>query len=393
MKGRLKKLFVIILASAFAAGAFIFCALDARLPAGVYMGGVDVGGLTRRHAAEAVREDILNNLKGKSLTVHSGGDVYVFRYPEINFKDDAAKVAQKITSAGKYAVNVRYYLNGLDGVVSGICTARSQVKREPCAIFNPAGGAAFEYESGKKGVYPDKARLAADIKNSLGGSFADVYLHTREFSPSGTLGEVMQSTVLLSSFTTYFDGSNADRAHNIALAARRISGCVLRPEGVFSFNESVGARTKERGFKIAKVIMGGRYVYGIGGGVCQVSTTLYNAALLAGLKVTEYHPHSLPVSYVSPSRDAMVSGTYCDLKCKNISDCPVYIRVLTGNNYVRCEIYGKSSGYTYSLDTEYLENAENGGIRSRCFLTSIKDGESVTSLLRTDSYLPDARHG
>ena len=98
----------------------------------------------------------------------------------------------------------------------------------------------------------------------------------------------------------------------------------------------MGARTKARGFLPAKIIENGEFVEGVGGGVCQVSTTLYNCALLAGFNIEEYHPHSLAVSYVPPSRDAMVSGLSCDLKIKNNSDIIV---TCTDNKNVIAALY------------------------------------------------------
>ena len=149
----------------------------------------------------------------------------------------------------------------------------------------------------------------------------------------------------------------------------------------------MGARTEANGFKKAKIIEDGRFVYGTGGGVCQASTTLYNAALLAGLKVTEYHPHSLSVNYVRPSRDAMVSGSYSDLKFCNTTNCPVYIRVLTGLYYVRCEMYGLSDGAKYSLSS-VVTGEEGGTVESECYLTVTRGESSYTKLLRKDRYLP-----
>ncbi|MCD8308318.1 MAG: VanW family protein [Clostridia bacterium] len=385
MKGR--KFLAIFLASAFAAGAFILCAFSTRLPAGTYVNGTYVGGMQKGQAVSAVRGGIAKELEYKSLTVHAGGGEYVFTYPEINFKDNAVSVVNGIKKSGSYAVNVRYYLNGINCVVSGICAALFQVKREPCAIFNAGSGSPFCYEKGVGGVYPDGAKLAADIAASLNGGFYDVYLHTRKSTPAKTLDEVRQSTVLLSAFTTYYDAANVPRTTNIALAAKRISGTIIPPHGSFSFNQSVGPRTKERGYLSAKVIAGGRYVYGVGGGVCQVSTTLYNAAVLAGLTAAEYHPHSLLVGYVAPSRDAMVSGTCCDLKLKNNSDYPAYIRILTENGAVRCEVYGKSDGTIYSLESELCEG-DSGMINSRCYITKQSGDDIVTELLRQDSYLP-----
>lgn len=106
---------------------------------------------------------------------------------------------------------------------------------------------------------------------------------------------------LIAHFSTYYGDSKQNRKDNIALAARKIDGLVLYPEDEFSFNDLVGRRTVENGFKTAYVIQNGDFVEGVGGGVCQVSSTLYNCALLANLAITCVRAHSLPVSYVAPS--------------------------------------------------------------------------------------------
>ena len=133
---------------------------------------------------------------------------------------------------------------------------------------------------------------------------------------------------LLSSFTTRFDGGNAARSHNIRLAAKLINGSVVKNGETFSFNATVGQRTPERGFKRAKIIENGEFVEGIGGGVCQASTTIYNAVLTAGLKIEEWHRHTLKSSYVKPSFDAMVNSNGADLVFVNDTASPIYIRTL-----------------------------------------------------------------
>lgn len=170
---------------------------------------------------------------------------------------------------------------------------------------------------------------------------------------------------------------------------------------MFSFNAAVGKRTAERGFSTAKIIEDGEFVEGVGGGVCQVSTTLYNAALLSGCKIREYHPHSLPVSYVPPSRDAMVSGEYCDLKFSRPAE--FYIRAQTGENSVTFTFYGESDGFKYSLESEvkgYIEPpVEKGetpregrrGIISECYLAAERNGYTVRRLIRRDEYAPQKR--
>ena len=315
----------------------------------------------------------------------------------VSFKDDVKKVAEGVRRAGEYSISLSWYLNGLDTVVSGICAAESEEVREPRATFNGGDGEPFLYEEGKDGALPDAGKLKRDILSSLknrvyGGDFAEVALSVKKVAPSQDMAGLKQKTARLSVYTTYFDCENTPRVSNIKLAGEKISGCVLSPGESFSFNSRVGARTEANGFKKAKIIEDGRFVYGTGGGVCQVSTTLYNAALLAGLKVTEYHPHSLSVNYVRPSRDAMVSGSYSDLKFCNTTNCPVYIRVLTGLYYVRCEMYGLSDGAKYSLSS-VVTGEEGGTVESECYLTVTRGESSYTKLLRKDRYPPKKRGG
>lgn len=384
--------FIISVVPALAAGIFVFGGWAKKLPRGTEVNGVDVGGMPLSCAAACVREDILRDLKGRRLEVRCGDNVYAFSYPEISFKDNVASVISSVRKAGQYHAEVKYYLNGLDAVVSGICAAEFREIQEPQAYFNGGSGQPFYYEDGQSGAVADDKKLRRDMLSSLenrafGEEFAPVKLAIKVTPPKDSLAALKKRTVRLSSYTTYFDGGNAPRVSNIKLAGGKISGCVLGAGQGFSFNARVGARTEKNGFMRAKIIEDGRFVYGTGGGVCQVSTTLYNAALLAGLKVTEYHPHSLAVSYVSPSRDAMVSGTYSDLKFTNTTGSPVYIRVLTGADYIRCEVYGLYGGAEYSLDSVVV-GGEEGALESECYLNITRGGVTERRLLRKDKYLP-----
>jgi hypothetical protein len=118
--------------------------------------------------------------------------------------------------------------------------------------------------------------------------------------------------------------------------------------GEFSFNKTVGARTEKNGYKVSKIIVGGEFVDGVGGGVCQVSTTLYNAVLLAGLNITECHPHSLPVSYVAPSFDAMVNSGSSDLRFINNTYNPIIIKAFADGTTLKIEIWGEPLLVNYS---------------------------------------------
>lgn len=148
-------------------------------------------------------------------------------------------------------------------------------------------------------------------------------------------------------FTTYYSSSE-ERISNIKLASQKINGVFLDVNEEFSFNNIVGERTENNGYKNSKIILGGKFTDGVGGGVCQVSTTLYNAVLLAGLKVTESHPHSLAVSYVAPSFDAMVSFGYADLKFVNDTGYPVLIKAFANDYMLTISIFGQKMSERYA---------------------------------------------
>jgi len=151
--------------------------------------------------------------------------------------------------------------------------------------------------------------------------------------------------VLRARFYTTYSSSSDERKHNIKKASESINKTLLDVGEEFSFNHVVGERTVARGYKTAKIIVGGDFVDGIGGGVCQVSTTLYNAVLLAGLDVLEYHPHSLQVGYVAPSFDAMVSGGGADLRFVNNTDNPIIVYSEADGNRLLVSIYGQPMDY------------------------------------------------
>lgn len=153
---------------------------------------------------------------------------------------------------------------------------------------------------------------------------------------SETLSQIKDN---LGSFTTEFESGN-DRAKNIALATSRINGTVLMPGEEMSASDGMGERSEENGYRPAGTYLNGEVVDGVGGGVCQVSTTLYNTVLNAELEVTERSPHSMTVSYVPAAQDAAIASGYKDLKFKNNTDAPIYIEGYTKGGSVTFTIYG-----------------------------------------------------
>ncbi|MFC4601257.1 VanW family protein [Cohnella hongkongensis] len=140
-------------------------------------------------------------------------------------------------------------------------------------------------------------------------------------------------------YTTYYNANNKSRSHNIGLAAKALNNRYVFPGESFSFNETLGERTESKGYRRAKVIVRGEVAEGIGGGICQVSSTLYNAVDRAGLKIVKRYSHSRHVPYVPPGRDATVSWQGPDFVFSNPYDHPVLIRSFAGGGQTTVLIY------------------------------------------------------
>jgi len=147
--------------------------------------------------------------------------------------------------------------------------------------------------------------------------------------------------ILISKYSTYFDSAQVNRTENIRISAKAIDGKLLAPGERFSFNAVVGERTAEAGYKEALIIEGDVFTPGLGGGICQVSSTLYNAVLLGNLEIVERHAHSLPISYVPPGQDATVAYPFLDFKFKNSLKHYLLIRSLVEENTLNFWIYQK----------------------------------------------------
>lgn len=242
------------------------------------------------------------------------------------------------------------------------------------------------------------------LTKALAILFASVFLFS--YAPVSRLLAFAEGWEKMSSYTTYFNEKELSRSENIRIAARLVSGVTVQPYGDFSFNQTVGRRTKEAGFKQAKIIVNGEYVLGTGGGVCQVSTTLYNAALKSGLTVTEFHPHSLQISYVQPSRDAMVSSS-SDLCFTNPHAFPVRLIAETFEGGIRVSFLGKRDGYRYEIvssvlgetpppppivkegEKEEILRSPKNGVKSEAYLERYYGDRLVSrKRLRVDEYRP-----
>ena len=217
----------------------------------------------------------------------------------------------------------------------------------------------FQFIEGSSGVEVnvEKSLMTIEdyLKNNWDGTDASLDLVAEVVEPEGTKEELAKVKDLLGSYTTNYSTSSAGRCANISVAAGKINGTVLYPGEEFSVGQTIGPLTAAGGYELAGAYENGQTVQSYGGGVCQVSTTLYNAVLKAELEVVERSPHSMVVSYVKPSMDAAIAGDYKDFKFRNDTEVPIYIEGGVYSGTIYFNIYGEE---TRSDDREVTFESE-----------------------------------
>ncbi len=355
-----------------------------RIHAGVYIDGIHVGGMTRDEAVAAVLAvpgsagsafDIGVNIEGYMWSVNSS-NVPLYRNVEevvmqayavgrstssgmragvtpLSQRMNAAKAALE-TPVAFYTVTTY----DRDVVRSMAYSIAEAINRDPVnatvASFDQATKK-FSFNSDESGVYVDAEEIYQQVVGRLdSGIYSDtVYVMPEIRLASVTRAELMNSFGLVSSFTTKKTG-NTNRTTNITLSANAINGTTVLPGETFSFNRATGERTAEKGYKPAAAIAGGETVDEIGGGVCQTSSTLFNAVVRADLEITSRKPHAWPSDYVPKGEDATVNWPNLDFKFTNNTDWPVFIVAWCDKSAktVTVEIYGKSLANGVSIDLE-----------------------------------------
>lgn len=220
----------------------------------------------------------------------------------------------------------------------------------------------------------------------------------------------------LATYSTKYSTADVNRTTNIKISVNKINGVVLLPGEEFSYNKVLGPRTPQAGYKLGAAYIGGKVVSDYGGGVCQTSSTLYNAVLLSNLEITSRTSHYFAAAYVPVSRDATVYWPNLDFKFKNNRKYPIKIKAYTSNGVIKVEIFGTAEGSDYEVElqsyvtsyipynTEYkddntlpegkevVEQAGTNGIRSEAYKILKKDGKVISkTLLSRDTYSTKAR--
>jgi hypothetical protein len=243
-------------------------------------------------------------------------------------------------------------------------------------VFNPSAKEKFTVTGARVGSKMNTSAVCTDILRVLTTrTYTEIAAPVTDI-PHASAAAVVKKIGVRASYSTTFDAGNAPRARNIARSMACFNGLTVLPGEQLSFNKTVGARTTARGYEEANIIIDGEFVPGVGGGVCQTSTTLFNAAMLSGMHIAESHNHSLAISYVPVGRDAMVSSAV-DLVLENNTGAPIYIEAGTQGNKTFAKFYGsRTEGLSYKPKTV---------VKEKPFITKLAEGAVEPKDLKTNA--------
>ncbi len=346
---------------------------DETITQGVYIDSIHIGGMTADEAEQAVKEYV-DGLKAKTITVEVDDNAETvtldnlgYDYKENNYIDEAVLVGKtgnlikrykelKDTEESNLVYDLEFTVSDKeikkfvkDKLSShDIAAVNATVKRE---------NGNFVYTDDSTGRKVKVEDTAAAIKTAIleGWNHEDITLAAavEDDQPKYTRAMVEKCNTKLGSFSTTYTTSSQDRAGNLANGAKLINNTVLYPDDVFSAYEKLAPFTTDNGYFEAGAYSNGKVVDSIGGGACQVTTTLYNAVLFSELEVVERQPHSMTISYVDLSRDSAIAGTWKDLKFKNNTDSPIVIEAFTYGRTITFNIWGNETRDTENRKVKY----------------------------------------
>jgi len=364
-----------IVLAALAFGSYALLPHNDRIVPGVSVNGVALGGLSQADARAAVESSLTGETERK-ITLTAAAEQRDITLAALGVRadvDDTVNRAYGIGRQGSIGCRVTQALTARKhgmAVAPAFTLDQDAVKRTLVDIAHvinrPSTNATAQWDTGAKKVvvHPGISGGKLNIDESLNlitqstvGKLvagepapAELALPYEANQPRVTAEMLAPVDTLLSTFTTSYGSSSSNRAGNVETAAAAINGAIIMPREEFSYNKVVGPRDAKSGYQIAPVIINGQLEPGMGGGVCQVSTTVYNAALFANLQIVARQHHSHPVPYVPSGRDATVSYGSLDLKFRNSTDAPIVIETHTGGRRLTVNILGKGPAPVVSLE-------------------------------------------
>lgn len=324
----------------------------------IFVEGIDVSNLTKEEAINYVNENVILG----ELQLNYNGETNVISPDEIDLKYNTSEVvdeAYHYTKTDSYFENVKrffdlnknsknleikslYNENKLSEKIQNISDSINVDMKNAKVYISDSGNISVSSATiGKElDIASTKESIYDAIKNK---DYKSIDLKVNIKEPKISTEAVKSVNTLLAEFSTKFSTKDSNRVTNVVLSAKATSDVLLMPGEEFSYNNLTGKRTASNGYKDAPVIINGKLEQDVGGGVCQVSSTLFNSVLYSGLDVTSRRNHSLKSSYVSIGRDAMVSDGGSDFRFKNPYSHPVYIKNTVSNGVITSKIYGNTS--------------------------------------------------
>lgn len=303
---------------------------------GITVDGISIEGMTQEEAREAILEqygwDMKVTYNDKTASVNNLMEERV---------DELLEEIYGGSTETSFEVNTDNLLDAAKAEASLIAGNWSMVaKNGGISGYNKETGK-FTFTEGTNGAVIDQDKLAESIVAAIEAKDykAQIEAQVKEVEPELTAAQLEAKYTTIATYTTTATNNKA-RNQNLKLSTQAVNGTIVNPGQEFSFNETTGPRSTEKGYQPATAYLNGEIVQEPGGGVCQVSSTLYNAVVFAGLKSTERHAHSYEPSYVTPGEDAAVSYGGPDFKFVNNSDYPIAIKASFSDQKVTCSIYG-----------------------------------------------------
>ncbi|MCR5255958.1 MAG: VanW family protein [Acetatifactor sp.] len=369
--------------------AMLFVAMPVKAAAsdtildGVYAGEISLSGMTEDEAEASITEYV-DSLREKQITFIAAGDHTVtVTADELGIGWANTQIVKEAAGLGKegnviarykaikdlkheskvYPIELSFDVQLINDVLVNSC-AKYDIKAKNLSLVRENGE--FSIVEGQIGYSMDAENSIDEVETFLttkwDGNDCEIPLVIREEDPKGSKEELANVQDLLGTFTTSYATSGYARSANVANGCALINGTTLYPGEEFSTYETVSPFSEANGYYMAGSYVNGKVVDSLGGGICQVSTTLYNAVLLSELEVTERHNHSMIVTYVSPSSDAAIAeSSGKDFKFVNSSDYPIYIEGYVSNKHITFNVYGKEtrpSSHEVKYESEVLERIE-----------------------------------
>ena len=362
LKSKFLRIALVLIGAMLMSGGFVIHSYntsvsDDRILNSIYINGFDVGGLNKDEARDAIRQ---NNIFKNLNVVYSGSD-HVYSLAELGCEFDIDQAIDQALQVGRnedFIKNISDYV-GLkflddsrtfevkpqipqdieDRIYEDI---KSKIERKP-ENASISIGSSIDVKKGEEGVKINRDEFRKAIYDAIKPNVdVTVKVPIESVTPEITSDELSRIDGIIGTYRTNFSPNVEGRNENIRLSAQYMNNYLLMPGEVFSYNKVTRLKTVSNGYKNATVIVNGEIEEGLGGGVCQVSSTLYNSVLYSGLEIVQRRPHSIPSSYVNYGRDAVVSDNAIDFKFKNNYDFPVYLKTYVGSSSVTVTIYGNT---------------------------------------------------